>query len=347
MSMIWECGNNFEKTKDIKSELVYGTLLQDADFTVAIPVYGVSQTLSDTLKNVAELRKNSLNVQIIISDNKPDDDIGKLIHLIENAKLENVALYTTNKSLGQYGNFNRCIELTRTNYLAMLHDDDLLVPNYYDLVERILPYLKEHPNIGLIQGKRINFITSPKLEETKKLRLYKVKRYYVTYVGYSAAEIPSCGMIFNKSAAILSGGFNDDYPASGDAFLATQMAVKGYSYYKSRDVFGYYRIGNNISITSKICKEFIVEDRKFEEDWAKTGLLENCYFKLFGRYFYSKNIDAKVLTFGKFNPELTIDNLDYLHIYKKYKKYGLTEMVHKVHGKVIACLIRLTGIRLL
>lgn len=347
MSAVWECGNNFEKTKGVKSELVYGALLKDADFTVAIPVYGISRTLPDTLRNVAELRKNSLKVQIIISDNKPDDDIKKFAHLIENAKIENVALYTTNKSLGQLGNFNRCIELTRTNYLAMLHDDDLLVRNYYDLVERMLPYLKEHPQIGLIQGRRINFSTSPELKETKRLRLYPVKRYFVTYAGYSAAEIPSCGMIFNKSAAVLSGGFNDDYPASGDAFLAIQMAVKGYSYYKSRDVFGYYRIGNNISITSEICKKFIAEDRKFEEDWAKTGLFENWYFKLFGRYFYSKNIDTKVLTFGKFNPELTVDNLDYLHIYKKYKKYGLTEMIHKAHGKIISCLTRINGIRFL
>lgn len=340
MKKVWECGNNFAKKSGIPSKLVYGAMLTTADFTLAIPIYGISKTLQETLINVAQLKKTKLKVQVIISDNKPEEDIDKVIDVLKKSGLEDVAFYLTDKALGQLGNFNRCIELTNTDYLAMLHDDDLLVPNYYELVESLLPYMQMHPEIGLIQGARINFTEVPELKETKRLRIFPVKRDYITYSGYSSAEIPSCGMIFKKKAVFEAGGFNDGFPASGDAFLAVQMLSNGYQYYKSVDVFGYYRIGYNISITSDICREFIIEDRKFEESWAEIGLFEKIYFKIFGRYFYSNNIKGKIETFGMFNPDLSVANLDYLHIYRTYPKYGIIHVLHAAHRKMLGLFIK-------
>lgn len=337
---VWECGNNFAKKSEILSKLVYGTMQAKADFTLAIPIYGISKTLQETLENVAQLKKTKLKVQIIISDNKPDENIDKIVGMLKASGLENVALYLSEKTLGQLGNFNRCVELANTDYLAMLHDDDLLVPNYYDLVEALLPYMQLHPEVGLIQGRRIDFTDKPELKETKKLRIFPVKGDYITCSGNSSAEIPSCGMIFKREAVLDAGGFNDEFPASGDAFLAIQMKYKGYEYYKSKDVFGYYRIGHNLSITSNICKEFIIEDRKFEESWAEVGLLEKMYFRVFGRYFYSNNIKWKIENFGMFNADLSVENLDYLHIYRTYSKYGIIHILHTVHCEILRLLVK-------
>lgn len=347
MKKVWECENNFDKKSGILSKLVYGAMLPKADFTLAIPIYGISKTLQETLLNVAQLKKTKLKVQIIISDNKPDEDIDKIIGLLKKSNVENVAFYLSESVLGQLNNFNRCVELANTDYLAMLHDDDLLVPNYYDLVELLLPYMQLHQEIGLIQGARIDFTDKPELKETKRLRIFPVKRDYITCSGYSSAEIPSCGMVFKKKAVLDAGGFNDDFPASGDAFLAVQMLNKGYEYYKSMDVFGYYRVGYNNSITSDICKEFIVEDRKFEESWASIGIIEKIYFRIFGRYFYSNSIKCKIDTFGKFNPELSVEALDYLHLYRTYSKYGIVNLLYRFHWKVLGLLVRARTINII
>ena len=83
MKRVWECGNNFAKKSNVLSKLVYGTMQQTADFTLVIPIYGISETLQETLLNVAQLKKTKLKVQIIISDNKPSEDIDKLICILE------------------------------------------------------------------------------------------------------------------------------------------------------------------------------------------------------------------------------------------------------------------------
>lgn len=346
MKKVWECGNNFEKINDISSKLVYGTVNNSADFTLAIPIYGISKTLKETLYNISQLKKTELNVQILISDNKPDEEVNKIIYMIKEFGLKNVALYLSENSLGQYGNFNRCIELSNTEYVAMLHDDDLLVPNYYELVESILPFMRKHKDVGFLQGKHIFFSKKAKLEITKKIRIFSVTRSYITFLGNSSGGTPSCGTIFKKKAVIDAGGFNDDYPSSGDCFLVIQMLSKGYKYYKCKDVFGYYRIGYNCSIKSEICKRFIVEDRKFQESWAETGLFEKIIFNIFGRYFYSKNIKNKINIFSKYNRDINIYNLDYLKIYRCYSNYGLTNLLYKILLSILKIFITIRTIRI-
>ena len=332
---VWECGNNFFKTKDINSRLVYGSINENADFTLAIPIYGIGRYLEETLKNISELDTCGLCIQIIISDNKPNEEIGKFIDILEKYGLQNIAYYLSDASLGQLGNFNRCIELTQTEYLCMLHDDDLLVKNYYQIVNVLLPKLKSSPTIGLIQGGRITFNQAVEIGTTPIIRLYKVTRLMITAAGYSMGEIPSCGMIINKRAAVEAGGFNDDYPSSGDAFLVLQMMAKGYSFYKSKDIFGYYRIGDNISLKLDICKGFIQQDYAFLESWASLGGIQSVYCKYLMNYFYSRNIDNKVKTFGKYNSDIRIENLDFMNSYKKYSKYCIKNIVHSIAGKLV------------
>lgn len=335
MKKVWECESNFYKTKDIKSRLVYGNINKNADYTLAIPIYGLGRYLEETLINISELDTYGLCVQIIVSDNKPNGEIKKVINLLDKYGFQNIAYYLSDAPLGQLGNFNRCIELTQTEYLGMLHDDDLLVNNYFQIVNDLLPKLRSSPNIGLIQGGRIAFTHDIEIGRTQVVRLYKVTKPMITVAGYSMGEIPSCGMIINRRAAMEAGGFNDDYPSSGDAFLVLQMMEKGYSFYKSKDNFGYYRIGDNISLKLDICKGFIQQDYAFLESWASSGGIQSIYCRYFMNYFYSRNIDNKVNTFGKFNSDITVENLDFMNSYKKYTKYCIKNIIHSISSKLV------------
>lgn len=50
----------------------------------------------------------------------------------------------------------------------------------------------------------------------------------------------------------------------------------------------------------------------------------------FQNYVYSKNIDGKVHTFGTLNKEITIESLDFRRKYKRYHKFGLVNLMHKL-----------------
>ena len=61
--------NNFAKTKDNLSNIAYGTMIEDADITIGIPIYGCNYYLKDCLDCIFSQSSNNLRIQIIISDN--------------------------------------------------------------------------------------------------------------------------------------------------------------------------------------------------------------------------------------------------------------------------------------
>ena len=49
-----------------------------------------------------------------------------------------VRIYRNTKNVGMVRNHNICAELARGKYIAFLHDDDMLLPNYLRKVEKYL-----------------------------------------------------------------------------------------------------------------------------------------------------------------------------------------------------------------
>ncbi len=322
--------DNFNKIKDIKSRLLYGCMIDKPDFTLVIPVYGFGKFLTETLSNIQEQKKSKLRVQIIISDNKEyEDEENPFLTYFKNHPMNNLAYFLSEKTLGQLNNFNRIFSLAETEYVAMLHDDDLLVSNYFCMIEQVLPWLRKHPRVGMIHGNYEFFKNKINLEETNKFGIYKISKNDVSSAGFSMTGIPSCGYLINKKALLDSGGYNDVFFSSGDAFVSAIMMQKNYLIYQFSNKTGYYRIGDNTSLKFSICLGFIKQDYMFYEDWENSGsLLRKIKMHILKNYVYSHNIESKVSTFGKINPQITIQALDFNKSYKKYHKYGLSNILY-------------------
>lgn len=101
--------DNFKKTENNPSELVYGNLVDNANFTIAIPVYGLNKYFVDLLDNLNYLTPTSLKVQIIVSDNKQYNDANPVLEKIKEYNIPNLAYYHSQEPLGQLNNFNRCV----------------------------------------------------------------------------------------------------------------------------------------------------------------------------------------------------------------------------------------------
>lgn len=329
--------DGFAKTKNNKSTLVYGKVIADADFSIVIPIYGLNPFFSELLENLQSLSPSSLKVQIIISDNKvySTPGGGVVVNTLKGYDFSNLAYYQSNEPLGQFNNFNRCMELCNTDYVGMIHDDDLLIKNYLNIVEKILPYLRRKKNIGMVHGRYLVFNTKEDLSKMPhgkkdKVEMFRIRKAFITHTGFTNTGIPSCGTIFNKRAFVSCGGFNEEYPSSGDAFLAGTMLYSGYEVFEFRSLTGYYRIAINTSLRLNICQGFINEDELFRQSWRSTGsFFRKIYMKLFQNLLYSQNIDGKVKAFSRYNAEITVENLDYKKSYKKYSKYSPIVFVYR------------------
>lgn len=322
--------DNFDKIKDNKSRLLYGSMIDHPDFTLVIPVYGFGKYLSETLDNVQKQKQTKLRVQIIICDNKEyGDEENPFLRYFENHSVDNLAYFLSERTLGQLNNFNRAFLLAKTEYVTMLHDDDLLASNYFHMIDRVLPWLKKHPSVGMIHGNFEVFTDDVAVEDTNRIGIYRISKNDVSSAGHSLAGIPSCGYLINRKTFLDSGGFNDEFPSSGDAFVSAIMMQQKHLVYEFSGKTGYYRVGDNLSLKLPICLGFIKQDYMFYEDWLNSGsFFRKIKMRILKNYIYSRNIDSKVAYFGKINPEITVQALDFNGSYKKYHRFGIFNLLY-------------------
>lgn len=329
--------DNFAKIKGVKNSLIFTTgAVNGADITVVIPVFGYKKYLAETLLSIKNQASSKLKAQILIVDNKVNVDNSKdIISCIKKSGLENVSYFLSNKELTPNSNFNNAILLSKTDYVCMVHDDDLLAKDFFLKVEAILPYLKRNKKVGLVHGLFKIFHKKEDIHQAnkpdRKATIRRIFKFEISHAGCTKCGIPSCGFLINKRAFIDSGGFDDEFPSSGDAFLAAIMINIGYKLLQWESLTGYYRISNNTSLKLNICQGFIKEDYYFGEDWSKAGgAFRKNTMALFRNYRYSQNIESKVRVFRELNPEITISNLDFRKTYKKYHEFGFCRIVRAI-----------------
>ncbi len=107
--------------------------------TVAIPVYERIHFFDKAL-NSAIYQYSP--VKIIVVDNASSHNIFK--EKVEQCGYQHIKYYRNSENLGMYGNWNKCVELCETEYVAILGDDDILEPSY---TESFYNALSRHPEI--------------------------------------------------------------------------------------------------------------------------------------------------------------------------------------------------------
>lgn len=113
-------------------------------WSVMIPAYNPDENyLEQTLRSVLVQDQGPGRMQIeVIDDCSPD---GKTEQVVRRVAGDRVAVYRESKNLGLNGIWNRCIERAKGQYIHILHQDDLVFPDFYEALEK---GLREHPEAG-------------------------------------------------------------------------------------------------------------------------------------------------------------------------------------------------------
>lgn len=115
--------------------------------SVLIPAYRATwfqQALQSALAQTYQ------NIEIIICDDSPNDDIEKIAREAANAD-NRVNYFRNDPPEGPLGNFLRCFSLAKGEFIKFLNDDDLLAPT---CIEKMLHAFKEHPSVTLVTSYR-------------------------------------------------------------------------------------------------------------------------------------------------------------------------------------------------
>lgn len=110
--------------------------------SVCIPAYNAASFLPAALDSV--LAQTFAEFELVVSDDASVDDTPAVCARYRDPRFRAVR---SEDRLGQAGNWNRCVELARGEFVIVLHADDELEPAY---LERAVAALDADPDVGLV-----------------------------------------------------------------------------------------------------------------------------------------------------------------------------------------------------
>jgi glycosyltransferase involved in cell wall biosynthesis len=112
--------------------------------SVCIPVYNGSDYIAKSIESV--LAQTYKDFQLIVVDNCSTDNTEEIIRNFHDPRLT----YIKNKqNIGLVGNENRCLELSKGDYIYIFHHDDIMLPDNLELKVNLLD---EHPQVGFVHS---------------------------------------------------------------------------------------------------------------------------------------------------------------------------------------------------
>lgn len=110
--------------------------------TICVPAYNVEAYIGIALRSI--VGQTFADSTIVVSDNSSTDRTPEVV-----GRFPQVRYARTERNIGGPANFNRCIELCTTEYVAVYHADDVYDPT---IVEREIDIVRRHPEIDLVMA---------------------------------------------------------------------------------------------------------------------------------------------------------------------------------------------------
>ena len=341
---VTEHTDNFNKISKTESILVLGSseCIQNPYITIAIPTYNRIDTLKEAIDSALNQKNIEFDYEIIIVDNQPDSNINnKTEKLIKTYADPRILYYRNKDNLGMFGNWNRCIELSRGKWVSFLHDDDLLKTDYLSKVYR---FLAKKKNVGAIVsnygyfGKKshliinnknsFNYIVKNYIRGLIKNKYIRIRPIDIIITNGNPYGAPTCGALFNKEFVIKEGGFNEELFPSGDWFFLIQFN-KNYRIYKPIDLFGYYRIEINEYLNPNTLRESVKDASILRELNRGNSFLGKLIYYLFNYEDHARRVDGAI----KSDKSMTIKPEEFNGLCE-YKIRPFAQILYKVVYKI-------------
>ncbi len=148
-----------------------GSLLKKQPFfSIMIPVHNRLSYLADALQSVLQQDVGDMQIKVV-NDGGDDEHQLKIKRIISQFPAKNIEFYSTPDDVGLIGIFNTCISQAIGLWVHILHDDDLVLPSFY---QRLQAGLEKAPEeVGAAFCRHVHFderdqiiYTSPLERET-------------------------------------------------------------------------------------------------------------------------------------------------------------------------------------
>lgn len=202
----------------IESNLVLGKrdfADQEIQLCISIPTYHRADLLQDALESALS-QNTHIRFEIIVVDNDCENN-SDTVKLMEKytEKYSFISYYQNSRNLGMAANWNRCIELSYRPWTLLLHDDDMLDPDY---LETVFPAAQNsgctlaavfHYNYFRIPGISQNYTKNHSFAQKAFSVLRRGRAFQVKDMDILKCILPSpVGVLLDTSTSIALGGYD-------------------------------------------------------------------------------------------------------------------------------------------
>ena len=121
-------------------------------WSVMIPAYNRVTYLEQTLQSVLQQDPGPDQMQIAVVDNASTE--GNVQEVVQKVGKGRVEYYRNPRNLGSVPNHNMCVRHSRGHWVQILHDDDVVMPGYYEAYRQTI---ERHDEVITVAGKAIHF----------------------------------------------------------------------------------------------------------------------------------------------------------------------------------------------
>lgn len=289
--------NSFIEIDNIESICLCGnsTLIKNAEITICIPTYkrplSLKRAIDSALNQVTDVV-----YKVIVVDNDDDFSETETSKLLSSYNDTRLIYYKNTKNLGMGGNWNRCGQLVDTNFFSLLHDDDVLFPDYLNSIKK---YIRKNSfDCIFLTNKQIGnpFYNVSSISSRKKFLYEFRKKLGRKETKINISDIlffdnifgpPTCGVTIKTECFLNSGGFNMDYYPSLDWYFFI-YCLFGFKCIRINKCVGYYYWEENASLKKEVLDGFMNQRAQVIRSLPEISLSCRIYYSLLKRVFNSK-----------------------------------------------------------
>ena len=263
--------DNYKKYTHIKSHLIYGNEPPYGYLiSVFIPTYRRANTLKQAIDS-AFAQTNTSPFFIVVVDNDSDTDLATDMLMQKYcSKFNNITYYRNEQNIGMFGNWNRCIELCPSKWICILHDDDMLMPDY---LLKIVPILERENCDVLTSFSKLMQQHGNTYIETHKMKILNFLKYIIAFLSFNrifhiritdvcnGIGNNSTGCVYKTSSLKLYGGFDDEYFPSSDFLMYGILCALGTVVLLPK-LMSIRGVGQNEMLKPECIFSLIVEDNR-------------------------------------------------------------------------------------
>lgn len=298
--------DNFSKVREVETVLVHGEFYQNYTpwISIIIPTFKRCELLKSAIGSSLNQIGVS-NYEVIVIDNDDDRIEPSATEVyIKTITDEKLKYYQNTKNLGMTGNWNKGIELARGEWITILHDDDMLYPEF---LMSIKPYIDETPLDLLCTSVEVGRIINSGPSGSNRIVKIDLSRLIRGTIS------PAPGIVFRKEHATILGGFNPAYYPVMDYEFWSRYCMN-YRGFQLKKRLAFYRISENESIKTETQLAIVRGAFLLKKDLIN--------YSIFLKYFRKIILTASILPLIKRysnNPEFTkaFKENDYCDIVKK------------------------------